>query len=87
MSDTSYEQPAPIKCGRRLVGCNIRRLRLERGLSQAELADAAEINRAYLSTVENGKRNISIDNIIAIANALALDPRRLLRPLEEGVSR
>lgn len=82
MSEMTYEERAPIECGRRLVGRNIRRLRLERELSQADLADMAGINRAYLSTVENGKRNISIDNIVAIANALALDPRRLLQPLE-----
>lgn len=84
MSETSYEKRAPIECGRQLVGHNIRRLRLEKGLSQAQLAKQAGINRAYLSTVENGKRNISIDNIVAIANAMALDPRRLLRPLDQG---
>ena len=83
MSDNRDEQTNRIKCGRRLVGSNIRRLRLAGDLSQEELAFEAGINRAYLSTVENGKRNISIDNIIAIANALRVDPRQLLRPLDD----
>lgn len=83
MPDTRDENHTPISCGRRLVGSNIRRLRLERDMSQEDLAFEAEINRAYLSTVENGKRNISIDNIIAVANALLTDPRELLRPLDE----
>lgn len=51
-------------------------------MSQEELAFEAGINRAYLSTVENGKRNISIDNIVAVANALTVDARELLRPLD-----
>ncbi len=86
MSDTHDEHHNPISCGRRLVGSNIRRLRLERDMSQEELAFEAGINRAYLSTVENGKRNISIDNIVAIANAMRVDARELLRPLDESAS-
>jgi transcriptional regulator with XRE-family HTH domain len=83
MNDLPPPNPAPVECGRRLVGTNIRRLRLDQGLSQEQLAGKAGINRAYLSTVENGKRNVSIDNIIALANALVVDPRRLLRPLDD----
>lgn len=82
MSNASSSTPTPIKCGRQLVGANIRRLRLEQDLSQEQLAGEAGINRAYLSTVENGKRNVSIDNIIALANALVVDPRQLFRPLD-----
>lgn len=81
MTNAPKNQRPPIDCGRSLLGNNIRRLRSERELSQQELAAQAGINRAYLSTVENGKRNISIDNIIAIANALMVDPRQLLRPV------
>ncbi len=81
MNNAPNSKRPPIDCGRLLIGSNIRRLRSERELSQQELAAEAGINRAYLSTVENGKRNISIDNIIAIANALMVDPRQLLRPV------
>ncbi|MFP4598317.1 MAG: helix-turn-helix domain-containing protein [Persicimonas sp.] len=83
MNNAPNNQRPPIDCGRSLVGSNIRRLRSERDLSQQELAAEAGINRAYLSTVENGKRNISIDNIVAIANALMVDPRQLLRPVTQ----
>ena len=68
---------------RQTVGYNIRRLRLSNDFSQEQLAFRAGINRAYLSTVENGKRNISIENIFAVADALETDPRELLRPMEE----
>jgi|AntDeeMinimDraft_5_1070356.scaffolds.fasta_scaffold73733_1 transcriptional regulator with XRE-family HTH domain len=84
MSDNSDKQANRIKCGRKLVGGNIRRLRLGHDMSQEELAHEAGINRAYLSTVENGKRNISIDNIIAISNALDVDAREMLRPLDDN---
>lgn len=69
--------PTPIE-GRRLVGLNIRLLRQAAGLSQEELALAAGINRTYLSSVERGQRNVSIDNICRIAAALDCHPRELL---------
>ena len=65
-------------------GGNVRRRRLELGLSQAELADRAGIHRAYLSTVENGKRNVSIDNISRLAFALEVEPSFLLIDGEEA---
>lgn len=83
MTYPAENQTQSVDCGRCLVGQNIRRLRLEREMSQEDLASKADINRAYLSTVENGKRNISIDNIIAIANALRVDPRQLLCPIDD----
>lgn len=52
------------------VGKRIRYLRNQIGLSQEELADKAEIDRTYITSVECGKRNISIVNIEKIAKAL-----------------
>ena len=52
------------------VGNRIKVLRNERGYSQEELADRAGIDRTYLTSVERGKRNISIVNIEKIAIAL-----------------
>lgn len=52
------------------IGKRIKELRNLRGFSQEELADRAGIDRTYVNSVENGKRNVSIVNIEKIANAL-----------------
>jgi len=64
---------------RKLFGHNIRRLRSERGLTQADLALKAGLNRSYLGNVERGQRNISLDNIAKVAHALAVSPEVLLK--------
>ena len=52
------------------VGARIRELRNDRGLSQEKLALAAGLDRTYIASVENGKRNISIINLEKIIVAL-----------------
>ena len=52
------------------VGMRIRELRNDRGLSQEKLALAAGLDRTYIASVENGKRNISIVNLEKIIIAL-----------------
>ncbi len=55
------------------IGNRIRELRLEKNLSQTDLAIDAEINRGYLSAVEKGSRNIAIENLEKIIGALDTD--------------
>ena len=45
---------------RQVVGNNVRRCRKARGLSQAQLAAAMDVDRAYISGLERGERNITI---------------------------
>ena len=52
------------------VGMRIRELRNDRGLSQEKLALASGLDRTYIASVENGKRNISIVNLEKIIVAL-----------------
>jgi len=61
-----------------IVGHNIRRLRTQAGLSQEELAYRAKLHRTYISSIERGERNVSIENIFAIAEALKVPPGDLL---------
>jgi transcriptional regulator with XRE-family HTH domain len=56
-----------------IVGSRIRELRLQMKISQEALANIAEIDRTYMTSVENGKRNISIINLEKIVKALDTD--------------
>ncbi len=53
-----------------LVGKRVKELRNKLGISQEELADLASLDRTYITSVECGKRNISIVNIEKLAIAL-----------------
>lgn len=53
-----------------LVGKRVKELRNKLGISQEELAARAELDRTYITSVECGKRNISIVNIEKLATAL-----------------
>ena len=55
------------------VGQRIRELRNEIGISQEALANKAEIDRTYVTDVENGRRNISIENLEKLVNALQIE--------------
>ena len=52
------------------IGIRIKELRKAKGLSQEQLALKAEIDRTYMASVENGKRNVAIVNIEKIIVAL-----------------
>ena len=53
-------------------GDRVRKLRLEKGLSQEKLAFESKMHRTYLGSIERGERNPSLKNIEAIANALGV---------------
>ena len=64
---------------RERVGLNLQKLRREKGLSQEELADRADIHQTYLSGVERGKRNPTITVLQRIAAALGTDIEDLVK--------
>lgn len=55
---------------RRSVGGNIKRLRVAQGMTQGTLAGMVGINRPYLSRIESGSENASIDMLIKITEGL-----------------
>ena len=52
------------------VGQRIKELRRIRDITQEQLAYISELDRTYINSVENGKRNISIVNLEKISKAL-----------------
>lgn len=62
-----------------LFGQRVRELRLELGLSQEKLGYLCGLDRTYISSVERGHRNVSIENISAIAQSLDVSLTHLFR--------
>lgn len=60
------------------VGASVRELRLERGLSQLQLADKIGYERSRIGRLELGDTAISVDTLLAIANALEISIYSLL---------
>ena len=58
-------------------GHRVRTLRERAGISQETLASRAGIHRTYMGGVERGERNVSLKNILRIAEALGVTPQKL----------
>lgn len=60
------------------VGARIRELRLERNMSLADLANASELSKGHLSSVEHGLAAITIGTIQRLAQGFELPPLYIL---------
>lgn len=74
MSDYEAERDTNLVA----IGLRIKGFRLSLGMSQEELSDRADLHRTYISSVESGARNISVINLIKIAEALNVPVTSLL---------
>jgi len=61
-----------------LFGQKLRKLRLERGLTQEGLADLADMHFTYVGQIERGLRNPSLINLFRLAKALKISSDKLL---------
>lgn len=59
-------------------GQNVRKFRIEQGLSLEQLADNAGLHRTYIGMIERAEKNITLCNIEKIANALSVNIAALL---------
>jgi transcriptional regulator with XRE-family HTH domain len=55
-----------------MFGEQVRRLRMERGLSQMDLAERSDVHRTYISSLENGHRNVALNLIYRLADGLGV---------------
>ena len=58
----------------------VRQIREAKGWTQADLAEASGINQGFISKVENGTANPTLDKIEIIARALGVQPYELFSP-------
>jgi transcriptional regulator with XRE-family HTH domain len=58
--------------GRELVGWNVRRIRVEKGISQERLAFDSGVDRAYLGGVERGDQNPTVEVLERLAKTLSV---------------
>ncbi|MEO0884093.1 MAG: helix-turn-helix transcriptional regulator [Pseudomonadota bacterium] len=76
---------------KRRVGLLVREQRRQRGWSQEELADRADLHRTFVSSVERGTKNVTINSIHTLAKAMDLTVSELLDGLliddHEGLDR
>ena len=61
-----------------LLGRRVNAARTSRRMTQQELADASGLERTYISLIENGRQNLTIEAALKIANALDIQPSDLL---------
>ena len=61
-----------------MVRTNLRSLRLIKGFTQAELANMAGLPAQSITEIENGARRVDVDDLVAIAHALAVPIHKIL---------
>ena len=57
----------------RVFGTNLKKYRTEQGLSQEKFAELCGLHRTYISDIECFTRNVSLENVQKIADALGID--------------
>lgn len=71
----------------RHVGRRIAELRVERGLTQDQLAERAGVTVGYVRTVEGGRGNLTVFTLVKFATLLDVEPAELLVPPKSTESR
>ena len=61
------------------LGQNMKRVRTKKGMSQGDIARALDVDRGYISNIENGKKNPTLATIQKLADALRVSADELLK--------
>lgn len=73
MSKKHEDDPAVLE----RLGAKIKARREKQGLSQGDLAVSADVDRSYVSQVENGRKSVTISMLARISKALSTTPSAL----------
>lgn len=65
---------------RRLVAQNVKRIRLDKGLTQEQFCEISGFSQQYVSGLENGRRNPTVVTVYELAKALGVSHLDLLKP-------
>jgi len=71
---------------RRLLGRNVRKCRIDAGLTQEQLSERSGFSQQYISDMERGLRNPTIVSLYELAQALGTNPVALITPDREAAS-
>lgn len=74
-------EPSDLK---KEFGAELKRRRMESGISQERLAELADLHRTYISAVESGKRNLTLESIQRLAQALGASVGSFFASLESA---
>jgi len=69
---------------RRLVGRNVKRYRLEKGLTQEQFAERSGFSQQYVSELERGQSNPTVVTLFELASALGISHVALVEPDERA---
>ncbi len=61
------------------LGQNLKRIRTKKAISQTKIARELDIDRAFISNIENGKTNPTLSTIAKLAKVLGVSANELLK--------
>lgn len=84
MGENQLRKPSTVLT--QILADNIRDYRKAKHLSQEELADACELHRTYIGSIERGERNVTLSTLEVLAKALGVSVIELLtkRAMQNG---
>lgn len=69
---------------RKLVGLNVRGIRLRKGLTQERFAEISGFSQQYISGLERGERNPTVVTLYELATALGVSHMDLVKPRRQS---
>ena len=64
-----------------IIGKLVRESRLKKNLTQQELAELSDLSLPFINLVENNRRNLSVDTLLRILQAMEIEPSDFFKPL------